>query len=131
MGLCLKISLDTLHRRPGFKASGFSFQVCSVFVKELQCMNVNFLWRCKECLHNSGDHFQHLLWCVCVLFVISWPVGLSAMSGVQMHSMWDYASSPCSSYPTGQKIFGRLSDDRPVFIHAHTIITSLLQTCTV
>jgi hypothetical protein len=23
--------------------------------------NVNFVWRCQECVQNGGEHFQHLL----------------------------------------------------------------------
>jgi hypothetical protein len=34
--------LNALQRRLEFKVSGFKFQVCSFFEKELQCMNVNF-----------------------------------------------------------------------------------------
>jgi hypothetical protein len=30
-------------------------------------------------MHNNGDHFWHLLWTGCVLFVISWPVGVSVV----------------------------------------------------
>jgi hypothetical protein len=29
--------------------------------QELQHMNVNFLWRCQECVQNNRDHFQLLL----------------------------------------------------------------------
>lgn len=51
--------LDALLRRMGFKS--FRLQVCLVFKKELQHMNVNKLWQCMECVHNNSHHFWHLL----------------------------------------------------------------------
>jgi hypothetical protein len=74
---------------------------------------------------------QHLLLCVCVLFVIPWLVRLPAMSGVQICAVDDDMSSLCSTYPTDEKTFGGLSDGISVFIHTDTIIILLLQTCTV
>jgi hypothetical protein len=60
---CLNIPLDNplyaLQRRLGFKVSDFSFQICSISEKELQCMNV--IMRCKECMCNNRDYFWHLL----------------------------------------------------------------------
>jgi hypothetical protein len=44
--------LDATQERPGFKVSGLLY-----FREKLQHMNVDILWRCKECLHNSNDHF--------------------------------------------------------------------------
>jgi hypothetical protein len=34
------------------------FKVCSLMKKELHCVNVNFVWRCKECACNNRDHFS-------------------------------------------------------------------------
>jgi hypothetical protein len=44
----LENPLDTTYRRLGSK-------VYPVYGKELECMIVNILWRCEECMHNSRD----------------------------------------------------------------------------
>jgi hypothetical protein len=36
-------------------------EVFSVSQEECQRVNVNFLWRCQECVQNSGKYFHHLL----------------------------------------------------------------------
>jgi hypothetical protein len=54
-------SLKALLRRPRFKVSCFKFQVFSVSEKELQCMNVNILWRGKAFVLNNRGHFWNLL----------------------------------------------------------------------
>jgi hypothetical protein len=107
----LKNPLDTLHRRLGFQVPNFTFQVCSISRKELQCMNVHISWRCRKCVHSSRYHFCHLLWSGCFLFVICWPMGL-------LH-IWAHAErvnlkSLSRFWLTGWMIYDRLLNSLPI-----------------
>jgi hypothetical protein len=59
LNIPLKNIADALRRKLVFKVSGFKLQVHPIFKKELQCVGVNILWGCKECLPNNKDHVWH------------------------------------------------------------------------
>jgi hypothetical protein len=40
------------------RVSSFRFTLSE---KELECINVNFLWRCRECFNSNRELFLHLL----------------------------------------------------------------------
>jgi len=35
--------------------------IFSISQEEIYCVNVNFLWRCQDCVWNNREQFQHLL----------------------------------------------------------------------
>jgi hypothetical protein len=48
-----------------------SFQNYSLCKKELQCISVNILWMCKECMDNNKQHFQYLvIWLIFICNVL-------------------------------------------------------------
>lgn len=54
LNIPLENPLDALQRRLGFKVSDFSFKVCSISEKELQCMNMITILRCKDACVTTG-----------------------------------------------------------------------------
>jgi hypothetical protein len=56
----LKILLENPFAALQRKQGDLKFQFCSVYEKELQCVNVNILRRCKKCLRNNRGNFRHL-----------------------------------------------------------------------
>jgi hypothetical protein len=67
LNISVENPLDALQRRPGFRVSDFSFKVCSVSEKELQCMKMITLLRCKDAYVTTGSILA--IYCALVGFV--------------------------------------------------------------